>query len=256
MVDIMKFKFVLLFSFLLCANVTNNFAQSSIRDSSINLSVIGIQYSRNISSGDLNDRFGGFNALGASFTFKFRNNIYFRLSYDFLFGENVKENDVLDPLLTDKGNMINGLGYLEPVFMEMRGDMISFKIGKIFPWFGPNPNSGVYFSLGSGFLQHKIHFSYTSGPLYPLRDPYKKGYDRLSNGITFSQDIGYIFFDNANFKNFYIGLNFTEGFTENRRDWNFDEMRKDDSKRTDMIISFKFGINIPIYKKAAQDYYF
>jgi hypothetical protein len=252
----MHLKRFTIISILFLFNVTPDFAQSSIRDSSINLSVIGVHYGRNISAGDMKERFGGSNAIGTSFAYKFSNNIYFKLSYDFIFGENVKEDDILDNILTEKGNLINGLGYLEPVFLDMRGDMLTLKIGKIFPWFGPNPNSGVFLSAGAGFLQHKIHFSYTSGPLYQLRKEYQKGYDRLTNGLTLNQDIGYVFFDNSNFKNFFLGVSFTEGFTQNRRDWNFDEMRKDDTPRTDVIISFRFGINIPVYKKAAQDYYY
>ena len=64
-----------------------------------------------------------------------------------------------------------------------------------------------------------------------------------------------MFLNNKGTINFYFGFEFIQGFTQNRRDFNFDTMEKDDKKRNDFLNSFKVGWIFPLYKRAPQKYY-
>jgi hypothetical protein len=81
-------------------------------------------------------------------------------------------------------------------------------------------------------------------------------YDRLTNGLCLSQFLGYTNFSNSRRINFYAGLEFMEGFTKNRRNYNFDTAMKDDASRLDFFLGFKLGWIIPLYKKVPKEYYY
>ena len=55
--------------------------------------------------------------------------------------------------------------------------------------------------------------------------------------------------------NFYGGFEFTQGFTKNRREMNFDTGQKDDLARLDMLFGFRLGWVFPIYKRIADKSY-
>ena len=56
--------------------------------------------------------------------------------------------------------------------------------------------------------------------------------------------------------NFFVNLEFTQGFTKNRRDYNFDLMGPDNSQKTDLFYGIKVGWIFPAYKKVVQEYYY
>jgi len=47
--------------------------------------------------------------------------------------------------------------------------------------------------------------------------------------------------------NFFAGFDFTEAFTQSRRDINFDTMRKDDENRLDLLVGFRVSWTVPLY---------
>jgi len=51
-------------------------------------------------------------------------------------------------------------------------------------------------------------------------------------------------------------LDIAWGFTQGRRDFLYDVARKDDSKRHDVLVGFKFGWIVPIYKKLSEETYY
>ncbi len=83
----------------------------------------------------------------------------------------------------------------------------------------------------------------------------KKGYDRLSNGIGFTQSVGYLFLSNNRIANFFAGIEMNEAFTKNRRDFNYDQMKKDNQLRTDLLFGIRIGWILPLYKKAPKEFY-
>ena len=130
-------------------------------------------------------------------------------------------------------------------------------IGKLFSLSDVNPRSGIRFTISSGLLQHKIRIQDD-----PVRDvpqlstEYRKGYDRLTNGLTFNEFIGYQMLSRNRRINFYAGLEFTQAFTKSRRDFNFDTMTAETENRVDLLYGFRVGWVLPFYFGNAGDIYY
>jgi hypothetical protein len=229
--------------------------QASIADSTIQLFLITANYSAELPGADFAERFGTSHFLGASVSTKTSHNWKFTTSFDFLFGGRVKE-DPLTMISADNGNLINGQGTFEPLEYQQRGFRATVRAGKVLPVFGPNPNSGLLLQAGGGFFQHKIRYNTQSQGVFQLRDDYVKGYDRLTNGFALTQTIGYLNLSDNKLINFKVAFQVTEAFTKNRRSWNFDEMRKADEQRLDLLYGIKISWSWPVYDKASQGYYY
>ncbi len=231
-------------------------SQKNIRDSSLVFPMIGATGAWMIPGGDLADRFGNNFTIGGVFQLKTRNNLVVGLDGQFLFGNKVKENTILDSLITGQGGIISAQGEFADVVLYQRGFKFEVKAGKIFPVLGPNRNSGLFTSLGAGILQHKIRIENTGSSIPSIEKDYKKGYDRLTNGFCYTLFAGYMNFSNNRLVNFYAGFEFTQAFTVNRRSFNFDTREQDQKQRKDMLFGIRAGWVIPIYKRAPKDYYY
>ena len=77
----------------------------------------------------------------------------------------------------------------------------------------------------------------------------------MSNGISLSQFVGFHHYGNKNRVNFSVGLEFIEGFTQSRRDYNVDLMMKDTSNRLDGLVGLKASWIIPIYQRTSDKYF-
>jgi hypothetical protein len=233
----------------------NSFGQNSVRDSSIAFPMIGVTAAYQLPSGDMAKRFGNDISVGGLFLWKLKNNWIFGLEGNFFFSEDVKENGILDKYKTADGNIISGEGIYSTVNLSERGMKFELKAGKIIPVIGPNPNSGLFFCMGAGMLQHKILIETPGSPIPYLEGEYAKGYDRLSNGFCFTAFAGYINFSNHRLSNFFGGFEFTNAFTQSRREMNFDTGLKDETKRNDILIGLRVGWFFPLYKRSTDKFY-
>jgi hypothetical protein len=174
-----------------------------------------------------------------------------------MFGTHVKhEENILSNIAASSGLIIDGDGAWAEVFYYERGFYANARAGKIFPVLNPNPNSGLCVMIGTGLLQHKIRID-NPGNLAPqIKDDYKKGYDKLSNGWALSEFVGYMYMGNRRLITFFAGFEFTQAWTQSRRDFDFVLMKKDESKRFDMLYGFKAGWVVPLYKRSPAGYYF
>lgn len=244
---------LLLLLFLMAENAK---AQRNIRDSVIAFPMIGATAAFQIPGADMADRFGTNTNVGGVFQWKLRNNLIVGLDGQFIFSDRVKETGILDSLADSKGNIIDDNGRFADIILYERGFKFELKAGKIFPVFGPNPNSGILFTIGAGLLQHKIRIQSQGSNVPSLQGEYAKGYDRLSNGLCFTEFIGYSYFSNSRRVNFYAGFEFTQAFTKNRRDFNYDTRMKDDSERLDLLSGLRLGWVIPLYKQSTKEFYY
>jgi len=238
--------------FILSGNIS---AQHNLRDSLVSFPMIGVVAAYQFPGGDLADRFGNNVNIGGVFQWKFGNNYVVGLEGNFLFGENVKDQYFLDQFKTPDGHIIDGSGGYADIFLSERGIKFEIKGGKIFPVIGNNKNSGLMTTLGVGFLQHKIRIE-TPGNIPYLKDEYLKGYNRLTNGLSLTEFIGYMNFSSKRLINFYAGLEFTQAFTRNRRAQNFDTGMNDPTLHTDLLFGIRIGWVFPIYKRMADKTYF
>ncbi|UTW64461.1 hypothetical protein KFE98_10075 [bacterium SCSIO 12741] len=229
-------------------------AQKSRQDSII-IPHLDLVYSYRLPSGNLADRFGFFHTIGAAFYVKDRKGFIYGADYDFQFGDQVKEN-TLTNILTTTGHLINSDGEFATLKANFRGFTVSGKFGKLFPLLSPNPHSGIKVLLGVGFWQHRIRVEDTQRNTPQISGEYLKGYDRMSNGLLLSQFVGYQYFSNSRLLNFYFGVEVAEGFTQNRRDYDFNTKEKNTDSRFDASVGFKVGWVIPFYKKRVQKRYY
>ena len=241
------------FSFLLTNDL---FSQSNIRDSSIAMNIVGLYYSYQLPAGDLADRFGASSMVGGMYEYKLRNNYIFSLNGGFFFGNDLKEDSILKGIENQDGLILGNNGQYADVRLYERGYHFSLTFGKLFSFKKPNPNSGILLMAGPGFIQHKIRIETIGNTVPQLDKEYKKGYDRLTNGMELHESVAYYYFGNRYLINFYFGFDFIQGFTQNRRDYNFDTMMKDEKKRIELLFGVKAGWLLPIYRKAPNKYYF
>jgi hypothetical protein len=247
------------FFFLLLFFLSSLFsrAQVSIRDSSIFIPMVYLTYSYQFPGGDMAKRFGSNSSIGGGVTFKLKSNWMINAEGNFLFGGKVKNADsLLWHISTSDGFIIDANGYYADIVYYERGYDFYGRFGKLFPVLSPNPNSGFVVMAGAGFLQHKIRIKNTAGNDAPqINGDYAKGYDRLSNGFSLTGSVGYMFLSNTRMLNFYLGFEFIQTWTKNRRDFDFDTGMKDTRKYSDQLYGIKACWIIPLYKRTPKEFY-
>lgn len=254
----MKMRFLLLTALtFLMANPATLYAQDGRNPSEAEKIVmvfpaLGFQ----IPGGDMADRFGVNSTVGPGLQVKTKSNWIIGADVNFIFGNKISEDSLIQNLLTDDGFVISDQGQVADLSFHQRGFYAAARIGKVIPVFGSNPNSGLMITAGAGFLQHKIRIAVQENMAAALRDDYNKGYDRLTNGFSTTQFIGYMHLGESRIANFFAGFEFVQGWTQNRRSMNFDTMRRDDTKRLDLLYGFKIGWMIPFSNRMPKDYYY
>ncbi len=252
-----KFYILVTFSCLITWGTSLTQAQGSIQDSVISSSLIHASLGFQIPGGDMAERFGVSYSVGTGYLYKTNKNWLIGAEVNFFFGDNVKIADSLfKNIMTSNDFIIDGNGEGAIIGITQRGFSAWGKVGKLFPVFSPNPNSGFFFTLGAGYLQHNLSISNLDNTAPQLEGDYRKGYDRLTAGPAVNLNIGYMYLGSHRLLNFMIGFELNQGWTKSLRDYDFDLMRKDEQSRSDLLSGFKIGWIIPLYGRAPKEYYF
>ncbi|MCD4680697.1 MAG: hypothetical protein K8S00_09955 [Bacteroidales bacterium] len=255
-------KLVLLRLLILCFILSLAFtksgnAQTGVKDSTIFTTLLFGSYAYQVPGNDIAKRFGNNSSIGGGCLVKTKENLLFGIDFNFLFSDNVKEEDsLLKDITTSEGYLIGQDGLYAEIHMWERGFNSSFKVGKIFPLFGPNPNSGLAVMVGIGYLQHQIRIENRDKTAPQVNGDYKKGYDRLTAGLTINQFIGYMHIGNNKIVSFFAGIEFTQAWTQSMRVYDFDKRSKNDSRYFDTLTGIKVGWIIPLYKRKPDKYYY
>ncbi len=232
-------------------------SQGDIRDSVIDIAVVGIGYAHQWPGGDMKERFGNNSAIGIKGQWKTHKNFLFGLEGSFLFGKNIRTDSLLWGLRTKKGKILTKNGKPANIALFERGFIINATVGKVFPLTGPNPNSGFILKGGAGIMQHHIRIDVQDNNVPQLKGDKKKAYDRRVSGFDLMEFIGYQRFSNNSIFNFYAGLEFHQGFTTTRRRYNVDARKRIDTDRLDLLWGIRVGWVLPIYdQEATGSYYF
>ncbi len=250
-------KHILFTLFSVCILGATTFAQRNVKDSIIGTPWLGVHYGLNWTQGDLADRFGMLNHIGFLGGYKTNKNWFWGLDGNFMFGNRIRIPDILAGLRDSYGNVTDEAGVPAEVGLYSRGFNTNVAFGKLFPVLSPNNNSGILVHGGVGYMAYKIRLDTPHQVIPQIELEYKKGYDRLTTGICLHQFVGYSFMANRGFVNFYGGFYAQEGFTKNRRTIFFDtpDVPVSTKTRMDVQLGFKFGWNIPIYKRLPKDFY-
>ncbi|MCK6692863.1 MAG: hypothetical protein L6Q97_12250 [Thermoanaerobaculia bacterium] len=203
--------------------------------------------------GDLADRFGQDASVGGGLELITGNHFLLGAEGHFLFGQKVKE-DPLAIIRTPQGDIIGTNQYIASVVLRERGYYLGGMIGKLFPI--GKKRSGLRITAGAGVLRHKIRLQDDSQSVNAIAGDYAKGYDRLSGGFALNQFIGWQHLAANRRANWFIGLEFNQGFTKSLRDWDFAEMRKLEGSRTDLRFGIRAAWTLPFYVGNAEKIYY
>lgn len=249
-------KWLILFTLVSC--VTHLKAQRNVRDSIIGTPWIGIHYGAVFPQADMANRYGYLNQIGSMAGYKTVKNFYYHVDGNFIFGNQIKIPDILHNLRDEKGNVTDINGDIATVPLFVRGFNVNVGIGKLFPVWSPNINSGILVKAGVGYTMSKIRVESNDQVIPQLELNYRKGYDRFTYGWNLDQFLGYALMANRGVVNFYGGFYFQEGFTRNARDIFFDQPDEPVSKelRLDMQVGLRVGWFIPIYKRLPKEFYY
>lgn len=218
--------------------------------------LLNFGYGPQIPIGELADRFGSNFAAEVSADFMTANNWTFGLQGQFLFGSEVKE-DVLFSLRTETGDIIGNDREPADIQLRQRGSYYGVRAGRLIGLSPNNDRTGIRINLGAGILQHRIRIQDDPFRTVPqLTGEYAKGYDRLTNGLALHQFVGYQTIGKTNGVNLTIGFEFFQGFTQNRRSFNFDTREADTDQRLDLLAGLRFSFSLPFYRGNAEDIYY
>lgn len=230
--------------------------QGTVSNDTLAMSLFQIQAGVHQPFGDMGELYGTGASIGFSFAIKTKKNWLWGSDFNYMFGDNVKNTDqIITELRNSVGNItgING----EPVnfLLLQRGYTGGLYVGKIFPIIGPNPNSGLVVKLGVDYFEHRTWIETRQDEFPPLEGEYRKGYDRKRAGFALYEFVGYQHFSDNKYANFFVGFECYQAFTVDYRSYNFDDMDYTNGDYFDLMVGFKIGWVIPVYKRVANKFY-
>lgn len=207
--------------------------------------LVHLSFSFQNPGGDLSNRYGWNNTTGLGIDYLNGNNWIFGAQVDYLYGSRVKEK-VLASLANKNGDIIGNNRSIANIRLTQRGWNANVLFGKLIPFRKENRLLGIRATAGIGILQHKIRIQQDPASLVPqTTGDYRTGYDRMSNGLAFTEFIGIQKVSKNKKINFIFGVEMVQGFTQSRRDWDYDKMAKDENKYFDFLIGGKLAWTIP-----------
>lgn len=251
-------KYIYLILCVLCAQFLSaqTYRQRPVRSENSNKgkAILGnLLFGYHLPGGDLKQRFGPALSAGVGAEFLAKNNFILGLEGHFFYGNEVKE-DPLAIIRTPEGDIIGSDRLLASVVLRQRGLYVGGVIGKLLTF---NENrSGIRVTLGAGFSRHKIRVQDDNESVSQLTGDYKKGYDRLSGGLGLQQFIGWQHLSVTRRANWMLGFEFSQGFNNTLRDWDFNDMRKLDEQRTDLRFGIRAVWTLPFYIGDAKEVFY
>lgn len=220
--------------------------------------LISPSYNFQLPMSDMFHSYGFNHNMGLEIAYKFKQNWLVSVEGNFMFGSKVKDETILNSLLTSEGSLIGTDGSLEGVTLSGRGMNLMAKFGKIIHFNPKMANSGLLLKFGIGYIDHKTLIDTKDSNVPQLSKVLKTGYDRFTSGIAFSQYIGLIKLEKKKYLNLSFGVELTEGITQNRRPFDFATGKKMDKTRLDLLIGFKFNWYLPVFmgKSNKDEFYY
>lgn len=220
--------------------------------------IIVVQANADVPVADMAKRFGASLRIGGSLLRKTKSNWLFGPKADFIFGNTINEPGLLrniDPDGTRSALDQNGVRASFTLFE--RGYTIGIQGGRIFNnVLSKSPDNGLLILTTIGFIQHKILIYQRENKIPQVRGDYRKGYDRLTNGVFIEQFVGYNYFSKSGFINFSAGFNVLAGFTQGRRDFLFDTQQPGTGQRLDMLLGVRANWYVPIFRRKSEELFF
>ena len=210
------------------------------------LILVNIEFGYNLPAGDYSNRFGGNLGIGGGVQYMTKKNLIYGIQGTYHFGNEVKE-DPLSNIRNEDGFLIGNNKIHASIFLRQRALFVGGNIGKLISLSKVNPRSGLRLMLDVGYFQHKIRIQEDPNSFVPIiAGDYKKGWDKMSNGFSLRQFVGYQNLSLDGLLNFYVGFEFMQAFTQNRRMNDFQTFGKLEESRFDMMVGVKTRVDIAI----------
>ncbi len=210
--------------------------------------------------GEMGNRYNPFMNINTNLGWKTQKNWIYYCEFGFQFGsDNVKiKNDILSGMLVNTSDpFVIGLdGTNAGVVAYNRNLSLSVFGGKVIPLWFSNPNSGLMFTVGAGFLQHQIIYQPTLTEAPQIQEYYAYLYDKQMRGAMVSAFLGYIQMSKKNFANFYFGVQMDNAWTKMTRTHQVDLRGGDSKVYYDGMFTLKIGWMFPFYGRDSDKIYF
>ncbi len=217
--------------------------------------MFSVDYAYQFPEFDLKDRFGNNSSLGGSIIQKTKNAYLLSLSGRWLFGNDIREENIFDFIDGNNGDIININGQIPTIRLFERGAQFHINFGKKINLNIKESKSGIVPSIGLGYVYHKIFIETLLGEIPQLNEDLIKGYDRLSGGFSLKQSFTFMYLSDNNMKNFNIGIELIECWARDLRNYNY-TYNNIPKKRFDVFIGLKFEWIVPLKKRATSNYYY
>tara|TARA_S200000501_G_scaffold374541_1_gene424354 strand:+ start:1537 stop:2274 length:738 start_codon:yes stop_codon:yes gene_type:complete len=217
--------------------------------------LFSVDYAYQFPELDLKERFGHNSSIGGSLIQKTKTNFLISLSGRWIFGNDIREDNIFDFIDGNNGDIINIDGQIPIIRLFERGAQFHLNIGKKIDLNIKKSKSGIVPSFGLGYVYHKIFIETLLGEIPQLSEDLKKGYDRLSGGFSLKQSITFMYLSENNMKNFNIGLELIECWANDLRNHHYTN-NTIPKKRLDLFIGLKFEWIVPLKKRTTSNYYY
>jgi len=205
-------------------------------------------YGVSIPEGDMKKRFGINHNGFLEVLYCVGENVTVGGAFNVLFGEDVREDTILDFLKTSHGFIIDQNGKPGEYSIGEHGYYVRCGFGMLF-LFG-NPLWMLHAGLSGGYIWHKIRIENVSGQIPQLREPFIWGYDRLSGGPALTLSLSIMHFHPYSIVRVRGGVEATIARTKNLRGYVYDARMYDGGTRTDVLITMRIGWIIAFSRKS------
>lgn len=190
-------------------------------------------------------------SFGGNAQFLTENNWVFGIGGQSLFADRTRD-DVLAMLRTDEGFIINSRGELADAILGMRGVYAGGHVGRMFSIGKADSRMAIQVEAGPGYLQHWTRVRIVGDDIPNLEPEDIKGYDRRTSGFALREFIGFRYMMKSSLFNLFAGVEAIQGFTQNRRAWNYHSFGADNEPRTDLFWGFRAGFSIGLRSYSSQ----
>ena len=219
-------------------------------------SALTFGYTHQLPIGELANRFGDNSSIRVSIFQEKENNLFYGIEGGYLFSNHVKDTAIFNNITTSNGSIIGADGTYSNINLMEKGFDVHAFVGYAYH-LNENNLSGVYLSGGLGFLQHQIFIDTKNQNIPQLDEEYKKGYDRLTNGVSTKWEASYKYYSKNGKFQMYGGVNMTIAYTQNRRTYLFDKMEyTPNTGNWDNLLGINMGIIIPIHRKNEEEFHY
>jgi len=232
------------------------FLFSQEKSDETNIFMLALNYSYQIPECDLKNRFGPNSAIGIELTKKNNANYLFKFSGNLINGNDIRENNIFDPIDGNNGEIINIDGQIPIIRLFERGAQLHFDFGKKINLNINESETGIIPSFGIGYVYHKIFIETLMGEIPQLNEDLQKGYDRLTGGFSLKQSIMFMYLSKNEKINFHVGLEVIECWTKDLRIQNYSTGTIENKNRFDVFIGLKAGWILPLRKRTTSSFYY